>query len=183
MLPSLPHYGRWYSRCSRSDWIDPSLDPNKKCYNNKRLITLNAWIVLLAPEVVAFLLITITRPLAAVIQAASQSVGMFIGARFLIGFGLIMTFAATYNSLWNLGAIVSWRIPSAMQGLPSLVQICLVWFSPESPRWLISKGREEQALQTLAYYHADGNIDDPLVRYEFNEIKAALEFDRHGFSP
>lgn len=45
-----------------------------------------------------------------------------------------------------------------MQGLPSLVQICLVWFLPESPRWLVSKGREEQALQTLAYYHADGNV-------------------------
>jgi MFS family permease len=45
--------------------------------------------------------------------------------------------------------------------------------------WLVSKGREEQALQTLAYYHADGNMDDPLVRYEFNEIKAAINFDRH----
>jgi MFS family permease len=30
----------------------------------------------------------------------------------------------------------------------------------------------------LAYYHADGNEDDPLVKYEFEEIKAAIEFDR-----
>lgn len=128
---------------------------------------------------------------ATAIQTASQNVHMFIGARFLIGFGL--TFAANaapmlvseiayppyrapltsvYNSLWYSGAIIaawttfgtfkiknswSWRVPSALQGLPSVAQVCLVWFAPESPRWLVNKGREVQALRTLAYYHADGN--------------------------
>ncbi|PFH49901.1 hypothetical protein AMATHDRAFT_86125 [Amanita thiersii Skay4041] len=149
---------------------------------------------------------------ATAIQTASQSVRMFIGARFLIGFGL--TFAAnaapmlvtevsyptyrapltsTYNSLWYSGAIVaawttfgtfkikstwSWRIPSLLQALPSVLQILLIFFVPESPRWLVSKGREQQALRTLAYYHADGNEQDPLVQYEFEEIKAAIDFDR-----
>jgi len=137
---------------------------------------------------------------------------MFIGARFLIGFGLSFAAGAapmlvteisyptyrapltsTYNSLWYSGAIVaawttfgtfkipstwSWRIPSALQGLPSVLQVFLVLFCPESPRWLISKGREEEALKILAYYHADGNRDDPLVQYEFNEIKTAIELDR-----
>lgn len=39
------------------------------------------------------------------------------------------------NSSW------SWRIPSALQGLPSVLQLALIWFVPESPRWLLSKGR------------------------------------------
>jgi len=43
---------------------------------------------------------------------------------------------------------------------------------------LISKGRNEQALKTLAYYHADGNEADPLVQYEYEEIKAAIDLDR-----
>lgn len=127
---------------------------------------------------------------ATALQTASNSVAMFTGARFLIGFGA--TFAANaapllvteisyppyraaltscYNSLWYLGSIIaawstfgsfhiqsswSWRFPSLLQGLPSMIQICLLIFAPESPRWLLSKGRGKQALQILAYYHADG---------------------------
>ena len=137
---------------------------------------------------------------------------MFIGARFLIGFGLTFatngaamlvvelsyppyraTLSSLYNSLWYTGAIVaawstfgtfkinsswSWRIPSALQGIPSVLQLCLLWFGPESPRWLVSKGRDEDALSLLAYYHADGNEKDPLVQYEYEEIKAAIDLER-----
>jgi len=156
--------------------------------------------------------LTIQQAIATVIQTASQSVGMFIGARFLIGFGL--TFASggaamlvaelaypsyrapltsLYNSLWYSGAIVaawstfgtfkinsswSWRIPSALQGVPSVLQLGLLWFAPESPRWLVSKGRDADALRVLAYYHADGNEKDPLVEYEYEEIKASIDLDR-----
>lgn len=147
-----------------------------------------------------------------VLQTASQSVGMFIGARFLIGFGT--TFAANaapllvteiaypshrgpltslYNTMWFLGSITaswstygsfhiksswSWRLPSALQGLPSVIQLALIWFVPESPRWLVSKGQRAKALQTLAYYHSDGNEEEPLVQYEYEEIKAAIAVER-----
>lgn len=149
--------------------------------------------------------------IATAIQTASQSVGMFIGARFLIGFGV--TFAANaapmlvteisyptyrapltslYNSLWYSGSIIAawttygtfkinstwaWRMPSLLQGIPSVLQFALILFAPESPRWLIRNGREAEALKTLAYYHADGNEQDPLVLYEFEEIRAAIEYD------
>lgn len=43
---------------------------------------------------------------------------------------------------------------------------------------MISKGRNAQALKTLAYYHADGDENDALVQYEFEEIKAAIDLDR-----
>lgn len=48
-----------------------------------------------------------------------------------------------------------------------------------SPRWLIAKGRDAEALKTLAYYHADGDEQDDLVQYEFEEIKAAIELDQN----
>ena len=85
------------------------------------------------------------------------------------------TFGCQYiNSNW------AWRIPSILQGVVPLSQFFLVLFAPESPRYLICKGKEEQALKILAYYHADGDENDGLVQYEFQEIKAAIELDRTG---
>jgi hypothetical protein len=72
----------------------------------------------------------------------------------------------------------SWRVPSVLQGIPSILQVCLILFAPESPRWLVAKGRDADAIRTLGYYHADGNEQDPLVQFEYDEIKAAIEFDR-----
>lgn len=48
---------------------------------------------------------------------------------------------------------------------------------PESPRYLVKKGREDVARATLAKYHANGDENDPLVEYEMAEIKHGLEID------
>ena len=45
-------------------------------------------------------------------------------------------------------------------------------------QWLISKGRKEEACQILAKYHANGDLNDPLVQYEFREIETALGFEQ-----
>lgn len=72
----------------------------------------------------------------------------------------------------------SWRIPSALQGLPSVIQLALVWFVPESPRWLVSKGRQEEALAMLTKYHGEGDANDPVVRFEYHEITTTLLSER-----
>lgn len=48
----------------------------------------------------------------------------------------------------------------------------------ESPRWLVSVGRDATALTTLAKMHANGDEQDELVLVEFNEIKTGLAADR-----
>lgn len=97
-----------------------------------------------------------------------------------------------YNTTWYIGSIIaawttygtfrientwSWRIPSLLQAAPASIMIISIWFVPESPRWLISRDRHQEALEILATYHANGNQDDDLVRYEFIEIKETIELE------
>ncbi|KAJ8463128.1 hypothetical protein ONZ45_g17696 [Pleurotus djamor] len=99
---------------------------------------------------------------ATIIQTASHSVGMFIGARFLIGFGL--TFAASAAPL----LVSEVAFPSQRAQATSMYNTL----------WYLGSIMEEQALKILAYYHASGNENDPLVEYEFEEIKSAIALDR-----
>ena len=62
-----------------------------------------------------------------------------------------------------------------LQAAPSLFQVFLVFLLPESPRWLVSRGKNEKALQILAKYHANGNTEDPFVQFEFAEMQATIK--------
>jgi len=55
------------------------------------------------------------------------------------------------------------------------VQGVLLFFVPESPRWLYSVGREAEGHAILAKYHANGDMEDELVLLQIAEIKAALD--------
>jgi MFS family permease len=99
---------------------------------------------------------------------------------------------AIYNSLWNLGALVAawitygtfriestwaWRIPSLLQGVSSVIQLGLCFLIEESPRWLLSKERDEEARKLICKYHANGDDSDPLVTLEMEEIRTALQLE------
>jgi len=59
-----------------------------------------------------------------------------------------------------------------------LLQIVFIWFVPESPRWLISKGKNEKALRILANAHACGNEQDEVVQLEYQEIRQTLKLEQ-----
>ena len=48
--------------------------------------------------------------------------------------------------------------------------MCCILFFPESPRWLIAHDRHEEARAVFAKYHADGDINAPIVRLQIDEI-------------
>ena len=77
------------------------------------------------------------------------------------------TFAMTSN--WG------WRIPSLLQVVPCLLQVIFIGFLPESPRWLVSRGRGDEAYAILVKYHAEGDENSEFVEAEYAEIEEALE--------
>ncbi|ETW83040.1 MFS sugar transporter [Heterobasidion irregulare TC 32-1] len=102
------------------------------------------------------------------IYNASWYMGSIIAAWTCFG-----AFNGAPNSLW------SWRIPTLIQALGPLLQVCLIWLIPESPRWLVSSGREGQAARILANLHANGFDErDPLVIFEMAQIRHALNMEK-----
>jgi hypothetical protein len=71
---------------------------------------------------------------------------------------------------------LAWRLPLCLQCVPAVLLLVASPFLPFSPRWLLTKGREEEARSTIARLHGLP-IDDPIVETEFLEIKAAVIFD------
>jgi MFS family permease len=71
---------------------------------------------------------------------------------------------------------MAWRLPLIIQGLPAVVLAIGVWFLPYSPRLLVNRGRDDDALRTLSRLRRLPP-DDRLVRIEFLEIKAESVFE------
>lgn len=76
---------------------------------------------------------------------------------------------------------VSWRFPIAFQIVFALTILAFVLELPESPRWLILKGKEDEALSVLSAL-SDLPSDDPYIHAEFVAIKdTVLEMMQGGF--
>jgi sugar porter (SP) family MFS transporter len=95
-----------------------------------------------------------------------------------------------FNSSYFIGQIVAsaiaigttdipndwaWRLPSLLQICPSILQICTVFLLPESPRFLISKDKSEEAAAILIKYHAEGDASSPLVQAEIVQIRETIK--------
>ena len=80
------------------------------------------------------------------------------------------------------GGAVAWRLPIALQMLFIFVLFGTVPWLPESPRWLISHGRVQEAEQIIADLE-DLNVSDPWVVTESKEIQWAAQVERENSVP
>lgn len=77
----------------------------------------------------------------------------------------------------NIASSYAWRIPSWLQMVPSLIQVAFIFLIPESPRWLITKERNEEAYAIIAKYHAEGNRESEFVKAEFAQLQATISIE------
>ncbi|KAI9268147.1 general substrate transporter [Phascolomyces articulosus] len=87
-------------------------------------------------------------------------------------FGQVLGYFVTFGTSYLI-TNWSWRAPYLLQCLVSLLFGTSMLLMPFSPRWLVDKGRVDEALAALTSLRGT-----PHVQAEFDEIKEEIEFER-----
>ena len=53
-------------------------------------------------------------------------------------------------------SVVAWRLPLAIQAVPSIILVCLVYFIPETPRWYVPAGHQIAEGRSKLTVHVGG---------------------------
>lgn len=101
------------------------------------------------------------------IAPASKRGGLVSLNQLMIVIGISASFFSNYFLL-GVGEH-NWRWMLGVQMVPALLYFTLLWLVPESPRWLLLKGRDEAALQVLAKVHGEQQARESLT-----EIRQSL---------
>ena len=95
-----------------------------------------------------------------------------------------------YYAFWGVGTLIAsgvcygtqaidstyaWRIPSLLQAAPSIFVFVLLLAIPESPRWLISRDRHDEAQEILTI--VNGSSRDA-VQVQYREIVDTIAFEK-----
>lgn len=75
----------------------------------------------------------------------------------------------------------AWKVPVGLQLVAGTLMIIGLYFIPESPRWLIYRDRNTEALEILAQLRSKGNINDVEVQMEFTGIVQDVSYDKLAY--
>lgn len=75
----------------------------------------------------------------------------------------------------------SWRLPSLLQFVPSLLAAAIVPFVPESPRWLISRERNDEALEVLLIMQGKDKFDLQAGTQQLDDIRVAIRAEARQY--
>ncbi len=107
------------------------------------------------------------------IEGAMITFGIMIS--YWVDFGF---YAGSNASKGGDSSSVVWRFPIGLQIIFGIILCSFVLVLPESPRWLMKKGRRAEAERVLAALEGTGNTE--LVKSDLAEITASLREEGHS---
>ncbi|KAK0672209.1 general substrate transporter [Cercophora samala] len=113
------------------------------------------------------------------IAKAEKRGSLVIIQQLAIEFGILVMYFIGYACA-SIPGTASFRTAWGTQFIPCVLLIVGLPFLPRSPRWLAKVGRDEEAIRTLANIQADGNIEDPRVIAEWEEIVTVMNAEREA---
>ncbi|CCE62062.1 hypothetical protein TPHA_0B03900 [Tetrapisispora phaffii CBS 4417] len=150
----------------------------------------------------------------AIIQCASQNVGMLVAGRVISGIGIGFgsstapvycsevsppkirgTIAGIFQFSVTLGIMIlfyigygchfiqsdaAFRVTWGLQLVPGVILLIFTFFLPESPRWLATHDRFDEAKFVVAKVGAKGDIHDPEVKLQCQEIREQALIDKEA---
>jgi len=144
-------------------------------------LTATNWIVFTVGRIIAYIGVGLVENAtpgycsevspAAIRGFMSGSMTVLVTVGNTIGVGMSLPFAT------EMGRI-GWIIPTAIQLLPALGILAMVPFCPESPRWLISKGRDAEGLASLNRLRHKRDVDSGITAIECDALIAAVQESR-----
>ncbi|KAI0191388.1 general substrate transporter [Xylaria flabelliformis] len=112
--------------------------------------------------------------------------GQFIAIEFTLNiFGVVVAYWLEFGlSYIDHGASpFRWRFPLAFQIIPLLVLLGSVWFFPESPRYLVKAGRDEEAKYILRRLRGSTGDDLDRATLEYREIRQIVSLEAEDDKP
>ncbi|WWC63043.1 uncharacterized protein I303_105642 [Kwoniella dejecticola CBS 10117] len=118
--------------------------------------------------------VTGTLYLAEIAPKAIRGVlGAFFSTNIMLGVSL--GYWVNYISILHINpdSYWQWRFPVLFQLYPGIILLCALPFMPESPRWLILRNKEQQALKALCRIRRLPE-DHPYLLAEYNDISESV---------
>ncbi|KAI1859959.1 uncharacterized protein JN550_011770 [Neoarthrinium moseri] len=119
-------------------------------------------------------------PVWATETAEHTSRGQFIAIEFTLNiFGVVVAYWLEFGLSFidNGNSAIRWRFPIAFQIIPLLVLLGAVWFFPESPRWLVKVGRDEEARYILHRLRGTTGDDAKRADLEYHDIRNIVQLE------
>ncbi len=109
--------------------------------------------------------------------------GQMIALTFLANFGGIalsswIGFATSFTEY--AGGGFRWRFCFASQVIPVVFLVIGTLLIPESPRWLVKVGRNEEAFEIISKLRGDGDRERPDVQSEIREIVTVVQMEHES---